>query len=91
MLKVSASEFAAWNQGADSDWPARMQAAAVQAYSVLKDDFDFIYFVLNNSALPAGAPYGSTLPVKNTVAGLGLSTQLDNAALYGSSGQAWRG
>lgn len=64
-----------------------MRAAAQRAYGVMNDDFDFIFFVVNNATLPSGMPYGSTLPVKNVVAGLGMSTSLDDTAAYGSSGR----
>jgi hypothetical protein len=86
---VSQAEFDAWNSE-DMSSPsgvARMQTATKAAYQVFHDVFDFVVFTMNNTAIPSGRPAGQSIPVKNTVAGLGLSVTLDDTATYGSAGQ----
>jgi hypothetical protein len=57
-----------------------------EIYSVLKDDFDFIIFDMNNIDLPAGMPYGQYSGVKNDIEGIGLYL-FDHTAKYGSAGK----
>jgi hypothetical protein len=57
-----------------------------EIYSVLKDDFDFIIFDMNNIDLPAGMPYGQFTGVKNDIQGIGLYL-FDHTANYGSAGK----
>jgi hypothetical protein len=57
-----------------------------EIYSVLKDDFDFIIFDMNNIDLPVGMPYGQYTGVKNDIQGIGLYL-FDHTANYGSAGK----
>ena len=90
-ITLSQAEFAYWNTPGntlDNDiTDAKVKDICKnEIYSVLKDDFDFIIFDMNNIALPDGMPYGQFSAVKNDVQGIG-SYLFNHTAKYGSAGK----
>lgn len=57
-----------------------------EIYSFLKDDFDFIIVVMNNTVVPTAMPFGEYQAVKNDIQGIGLPL-FDYTAQYGSAGK----
>lgn len=85
-LVVGEEEFKNWNNINDGNYANRMRNGAKELFKLFKDEFDFIFFVINNEATPPPNPTGVFLHVKNTVDGLAIDTKLDQSAAYGSSG-----
>jgi hypothetical protein len=88
-IKVSSAEFDYWNtHGINTPETTEKikTLCKTELYSVLKDDFDFVIFVINNTNYPANMPTGEYVHVKNDTKGIGL-TLFDNTASYGSAGK----
>lgn len=88
-LKLSAEEYNYWNSHSVNSAEASSNIKAIcktEIYPVLKDEFDFIIVVMNNTDLPADMPYGEFQHVKNDIQGIGLNL-FDHTAEYGSSGK----
>jgi len=88
-IKLSAADFDYWNSHGinTAETSEKLKTLCkTELYSVLKDDFDFVIFVLNNTNYPTNMPTGEYNPVKNDTKGIGLSL-FDNTASYGSAGK----
>jgi len=88
-LKLSTEEFNYWNSTTINKTDAATKLKALlkkEIYPVLKDEFDFVIVVMNNTDLPSGMPYGEFQPVKNDTQGIGLDL-FDHTAEYGSAGK----
>jgi hypothetical protein len=90
-ITLSPADFAYWNTPgntlSNNETIGKVQdICKKEIFSVLKDDFDFIIFDMNNVDLPAGMLYGQYKIVKNDVQGIGLSLY-DHTADYGSAGK----
>lgn len=88
-IKVSAADFDYWNTHGinTAETTAKIKTLCkTELYTVLKDDFDFVIFVINNANYPVNMPTGEYVHVKNDTKGIGLS-MFDNTASYGSAGK----
>lgn len=90
-ITLSPADFAYWNTPGNTftnnETISKVQdICKKEIFSVLKDDFDFIIFDINNIEVPAGMPYGYYNGVKNDVQGIGLGLY-NNTAIYGSAGK----
>jgi hypothetical protein len=88
-LIVTADEYKYWNSQSINSAEAVIKIKTLcktEIYPVLKDEFDFIIIVMNNTDLPASMPYGEYQHVKNDIKGIGLNL-FDHTAEYGSSGK----
>ncbi|MDR6844725.1 hypothetical protein [Flavobacterium granuli] len=93
-LKLSADDYNYWNGNSINSIDATAKLKAFykkEIYSNLKDDFDFVIIVMNNTdlpSLPAGGsmPYGEYQHVKNDIQGIGLEL-FDHTSEYGSTGK----
>lgn len=84
---VSQSEFDTWNTTPLNDtWVSLMKKASNDVLTVLKDEFDFMFFAVDNEETPATAgATGSQLQVSSNINGLGYAP-FDKSADYGSAG-----
>ena len=62
------------------------QALSRRVYEHFHDDFDFIIFASNQSAVPAGSYYGRFYEAQNKIEGVG-KRQFDNTSNFGSQGR----
>lgn len=87
VLQMTPSEYAAWiAEDGFTDTPT-LQALVKDIYATFRDEFDFIFLVLNESRTPPGLGYAGMLrPVSNQVSGLGQDL-FDESAEYGSGGR----
>ncbi|PIF30158.1 hypothetical protein CLU81_0565 [Flavobacterium sp. 9] len=89
VLKVSDSDFKYWNSNSINNKLTNdklKDLCKTQIFPVLKDDFDFIVFVMNNKDLPSNMPYGEFAFVKNDTKGIGLSL-FNDTSKFGSKGK----
>ncbi len=86
---VSPEEFNLWNtlDMGSTEVTGLMKNASKEIYKTWQDKFDFIVFVLNNTATPVNRPSAQAIPLRNTVKGLGFSDKLNLAVDYGSPAQ----
>lgn len=92
--QVSAAEWDKWNtlDIANPDGTAMLQSMAKKLYGAgAPDQYQTLIFILNNADSPAGRPTGQFVHVKNTVAGIGIRTNLDETAKYGATQGALEG
>ena len=77
-----------WNSHSinSTEGAARLKKLTQGVYQKMKDSFDIIIYVMNNSSVPTGMPTGEAKIIQNNVQGIGLST-FNNASQYGSSGK----
>jgi hypothetical protein len=88
-LKLSVDEFNYWNSHSVNSAEVTSKIKTLcktEIYPTLKDDFDFIIVVMNNTTLPADMPYGEYQHVKNDVQGIGLDL-FDHTSEFGSAGK----
>lgn len=88
-LKLSTEEFNYWNSHSINSAEATAKIKTLcktEIYPTLKDDFDFIILVMNNTDLPSGMPYGEYQHIKNDTQGIGLDL-FDHTSGFGSSGK----
>jgi hypothetical protein len=88
-LKLSAEEYNYWNSHSINSTETSSKIKTLcktEIYPVLKDEFDFIVVVMNNTDLPQGMPYGEYQHIKNDIQGIGLDL-FDHTAEYGSAGK----
>lgn len=88
-LKLSDEEYNYWNSNSinSTEAPSKLKALCKkEIYPVLKDEFDFIIVVMNNTDLPSGMPYGEYQHIKNDIQGIGLDS-FNHTAEYGSAGK----
>lgn len=86
-LEMTASEYQDWkaNDGYN-DGPKR-EGLVKELYASFRDEFDFIFLVLNETQTPASLDFsGQLFPVSNQTRGLGAST-FDASRDYGSAGR----
>lgn len=81
--QVSASDYAQWQQGFPAT--AIRQSVTQDLYEVFRDDFDFIFLVVNEETKASGAASGVNITLRNDVTGIGISTY-DDTQDYGASG-----
>ena len=62
------------------------QALSRRVYEHFHDDFDFIIFASNQSAVPAGSYYGRFYEAQNKIEGVG-KRQFENTSNFGSQGR----
>lgn len=84
---VSQSEFDTWNTTSSGDeWNSLMKKASTDVLTVLRDEFDFIFFAVDNEETPGTAmATGSQIQVSSDIMGLGYPP-FDKSADYGSAG-----
>ena len=85
-ILLSADEFKAWNERKGFQVSTARQEFTKHIYKVFKDNFDFIFFVMNNKTRPSVLPFGQLVKVSNAVKGLGMKVY-SNASKYGSGGK----
>jgi hypothetical protein len=88
-LIVTADDYNYWNSHSINSAEVTSKIKTLcktEIYPVLKDEFDFIIVVMNNTDLPANMPYGEYQHVKNDIQGIGLD-RFDHTAEYGSAGK----
>ncbi len=85
-LLLSAGEYESWIINDDYNNNSKLIDITSDVYKIFNDDFDFIFFVLNESELPTTIPYyGELISVSNSISGLGLYSGLFNySSFYGS-------
>jgi len=88
-LKLTAADYTYWNSNSINAAATTEKIKTLcqsEIYPALKDEYDFIVFVMNNSTLPTGMPYGEYHSVKNDTQGIGLQLFNDSSA-FGSAGK----
>jgi len=86
ILEMTASEYSSWKANLEFRNTTKRQELFKDIYKTFKDDFDFVFLVLNETATPGGWPAGELIPVSNAIGNIGVSNYSD-ASLYGSSGK----
>ncbi len=81
--QVSATDYAEWKQGFPAS--ATVQGLTQELYSVMEDDFDFIFLIVNEAEKDSTSAYGINQTLRNDVSGIGSSTY-DYTSSYGASG-----
>jgi len=85
-LLMSDTEFDSWISNDNYNNESERKALIKDVYKKFKDDFDYIFLVLNVDEKPAGFPYGQLIHVSNNVEGIGLD-KFDYSSEYGSAGK----
>lgn len=85
-LLMSTNEFKKWSTRQGFQNKDARQKLTQEVYKVFKDDFDFIFYIMNTTQRPKEIPFGQLYQVRNSVKGLGMSI-FDRSASYGSSGK----
>ena len=98
-LKMPAAEYDAWvandyfSHGPNGNPPPNpvtdnsvVENLSKAIYQKFNDDFDFIYFVLNEDSKPSTINYfGKNKPIRSTTQGIGIDNNtIDRGNLYGS-------
>lgn len=86
-LLMSPAEYADWKANDGFSDGAKCPALVQELYRTFRDDFDFIFLILDEPVIPAGLPYyGKLIPIANATIGLGLGA-FDRTKDYGSAGR----
>ena len=86
-LKMNESEYENYISNDGFSDPAIRIPIIQDIYERFPDKYDFIFFVLNESSIPASLNYyGKLIGVSNDIEGIGLS-KYDYSSEYGSSGK----
>lgn len=88
-LELTAQEWTDWNDNDAYNDQAKREALTQELYGTFEDDFDFIFYVLNNADRPSALSYtGQLIQVSNTTTGIGsYMSVFDNSSNYGSNGK----
>ncbi len=86
--QMTSTEYADWKSQDQFYYNSAVRQALFQdVYEYFDDDFDFIFLVLNEDAIPSGISYaGLHIGVSNAVQGIGQGIY-SQSALYGSAGK----
>ncbi len=87
-LQMSSSDYEAWKSEDQFSYNnAKLQEITQELYQEFDDEFDFIFFVLNEQTAPENIGYsGKFRDVSNDIEGLGKSI-FDDSSEYGSNGK----
>jgi hypothetical protein len=86
-LQLTPAEYRAWIDEDGFNDPAARKALVKEIYGTFRDEFDFIFLVLNEPKTPSNLGYvGELITVSNQVSGIG-QTIFDRSADYGSAGK----
>ncbi len=85
-LQMTSTEYRNWIDNDEYNNATVRKALVKDIYKKFKDEFDFIFLVLNESEKPDNLPYGQLIQVSNAVHGIGLGL-FDHSQEYGSSGR----
>ncbi len=86
-LEMTTAEYASWKSNDDFNDSKKRTALVQDLYKSFRDEFDFIFLVLNQSEPPANFEYyGELISVSNATQGLG-SRLFDETKAYGSGGR----
>lgn len=88
-LVISASEMAKWNSGSEGFNSSTDRNTLSNAlYGFFEDDFDFIFFINNNSTKPADINYyGQLISVSRSTTGISKWGTFDQTSSAGSDGR----
>jgi hypothetical protein len=81
---INDDQLAKLNTGINSNISQTLQPISKLIYEKFRDDFDFLYFVLNRNEQATGL-YGLNIRVSNSIQGLGFGI-FDRTSNWGSSG-----
>ena len=86
-LKMSSSDYDSWiNEDGFANTESRLKVVN-DLYNVFEDQYDFIFFILNEPSIPENLfYYGKLIGISNSVQGLGF-LPYDNSLQYGSNGK----
>jgi Secretion system C-terminal sorting domain/Viral BACON domain/Putative binding domain, N-terminal len=86
-LEMTPTEYSNWINNDEFSQVAPMAILVREIYQKFNDEFDFIFFVLNEDNVPSTIPYsGKCISASNHITGIGRSI-MDNTSNYGSSGR----
>ncbi|MGA2408016.1 MAG: BACON domain-containing protein, partial [Bacteroidales bacterium] len=86
-LEMTPMEYSNWINNDEFSQIAPMATLTREIYQKFDDEFDFIFFVLNEDNVPISIPYsGKCVPASNHITGIGRAI-MDNTSNYGSSGR----
>ena len=88
-LLMDQTEYDSWKANDDYSNSSKRMALIRDIYGKFKDDYDFIFLVLNESSVPSGINYyGQQQPVSNGIKGIGRDNDIfDQSSEYGSAGR----
>lgn len=86
-LRMSTAEYASWIDNDDFNDDSKRTALVKDLYRTFRDEFDFIFLVLNEKDAPDALDYyGELISVANATSGLGQN-KFDLTKDYGSAGR----
>lgn len=85
-LLMSPTEYNDWKTNYEFRNTTIRQNLFKDIYKNFKDDFDFIFLVLNETATPSGMASGELISVSNNTTNIGISPY-NNSSDYGSAGK----
>lgn len=86
-LQMMPSEYKSWKENDDFGDNAKREALIKDIYATFKDEFDFIFLVLNEVDIPDSLGYaGQLISVSQKTTGIGAGV-FDFAGRYGSAGK----
>lgn len=85
-LEMTPAEYSSWKTNLEFRNTTKRQELFKDIYKTFKDDFDFVFLVLNETITPGGWPAGELIAVSNDIGNIGVSNYSD-ASSYGSSGK----
>jgi hypothetical protein len=85
-LEMTQTEYDSWKTNSEFENATKRQALFKDIYKNFKDDFDFIFLVLNETAVPNNWPDGELISVSNATSNIGIPNST-KASLYGSAGK----
>jgi len=85
-ILMTESEYNVWISQDHFKDQSKRESLTQDLYLKFRDDFDFIFFVLNEDQRPSNLPYGELINVSNNVLGIGRN-EFSLADSYGSDGK----
>ena len=86
-LEMTPAEYSSWKANDDFNDTKKRTALVQDLYKTFRDEFDFIFLILNETEPPPDFEYyGELISVSNAIQGLG-SRAFDETKAYGSGGR----